>query len=87
MPRLRDLPLTQNVTISGVVYWGSLRRLGSWRSRPESVLGIHYGGSGLYNTLELDDRKPCDLHWLAAWRLHRIVAYRKPMRRQTFYSL
>src|SRR6516165_9953869 len=27
--------------------------------------------------LELDDRKHCDLHWIVAWRLHRIVAYRK----------
>ena len=49
--------------------------------------GLHHGGSELYNTLELDDRKPCDLHWIVAWSLHRIVAYRKPMRRQTCYSL
>jgi len=53
----------------------------------ESVVGIHHGGSELYNTLELDDRKPCDLHWIVAWRLHRIVAYRNPMRRHTYYSL
>jgi len=43
-----------------------LRRLGSWRSCPESALGMHHGGSELYNTLELDDRKPRDLHWIVA---------------------
>jgi len=53
----------------------------------KSVLGMHNGGSELYNALELDDRKPCDHHWIVAWSLHRIVAYRKPMRRQTCYSL
>src|SRR5262245_24894230 len=37
----------------------------------------------LETALELDDRKPCDLHWIVAWRLHRIMAYRKPMRRHT----
>jgi RNA polymerase sigma factor (TIGR02999 family) len=37
--------------------------------------------------LELDDRKQCDLHWIVAWNLHRIVAYRKPMRRHTCYFL
>ena len=77
---------TQNVTVSGVVYWCSLRPLGSWRSCPASVLGMHHGGSELYNTLELDDGKPCNLHWIVAWCLHRIGAYRKPMRRHTCYS-
>ena len=53
----------------------------------QSVLGMHYGGSELYNRLELDDRKLCDLRWIVAWRLHRIVAYREPMRRHPCYSL
>jgi hypothetical protein len=90
-----------NVTISGVVYWCSSRRLcsqnGDWLRVCEvpvpilggtkSVLGMHHGGSELYNPLELDDRKACDLHWIVAWSLHRIVVYRKPMRRHTCCSL
>jgi len=28
---------------------------------------MHHGGAELYNTLELDDRKPFQLHWIVAW--------------------
>jgi hypothetical protein len=48
---------------------------------------MHHGGAELFNTLELDDRKSCDLYWIVAWSLHRIVAYRNPMRQHTWYSL
>jgi hypothetical protein len=32
---------------------------------------MHHGGSELYNTLELDDRKPCDLHWIVAAKFNK----------------
>jgi hypothetical protein len=61
--RLRKLVLLcALIWCQGPCIWCSLRRSGSWRSCPESVLGMHHGGAELYNTLKLNDRKPCDLH-------------------------